>query len=218
MIIPSVIGKDFSEVLATINRVSSFVEWTQIDVSDGKFTPATTWPYNEGGDIDELRKFLNLSTRPKVELHLMVSNPEETIDKWLGLKPEKIFVHYESTEKLSEILRKIKATETVAGVVLNMETPVEVVREFLGELDEVLLMSIDTLGSYGAKFNPEVIDKIRGFRSMSASVTMGIDGGVNLRNARDLISAGADNLVVGSAILRGDDVAIAVKEFNEISK
>lgn len=216
-IIPSVIGKDFSEVLGVINRVSSFVNWVQIDVSDGVFSESVTWPYNEGGSVDDLSSFLKTKTRPKVEMHLMISLSKDMIEKWISVSPDRIMVHYESTQNHKDIFSMIRDAGIECGLVLNVETPVGVVEDLLDHVSCVQFMSIDKIGFYGADFNVGVFDKIRELRKMSSGIKISVDGGVNLSNAKDILDAGADKLVVGSAILRSNDIGLAIKSFNELA-
>ncbi len=217
-IAPSIIGKDFSEIKTLIEKVEQLVNWIQIDVSDGVFSLNKTWPYNHEGDIEELKYFLSKKLRPKFEIHLMIDKPEQIIDQWLRIKPDRILIHFESTNNIRLVIEKVVKAGIVPGIVLNLETPVDVFTQFYGLVDHIQFMNIEKLGFYGAKFEPAVLSKIKSLRFKYPSVTIGVDGGVNLENLPSLIEAGADTLVVGSSIFKSKDIKSTLEDFKKIMK
>ena len=209
-IIPAIIGKDFDEVKKKIKRIEGLVEWIQVDVMDGIFTEALSWQCFDLPGRDNL----------KVELHLMVKDPQINLDKWLEVGVDRILIHYESTDekKLEEILDELNDAEVEAGIALKLETPIDVIDTFIDKIDVVQLMSIATIGSYGQPFDERVYDKIRSLRAKYPGVTIEIDGGVSLDNAQKLIDAGADNLVVGSAIFKSKDIEETINNFKSLER
>ncbi len=208
-IIPSIIGRDFEEVNEKVELVGGATKWVQIDVSDGVFAAQETWPYYESEDsVDEinLADFVRTDVL-KTEVHLMVQNPEAVLDKWLSSGADRILVHYESTdgENLKEIIARIKDEEIEVGIVLKMGTPVEVLDEFMGDIDVVQLMSINKIGAYGEPFDEEVFEKIYSVLSNYPGARINIDGGVNSSNLKKLADAGVENAIVGSAVFGKDE-------------
>ncbi|MBI1755284.1 hypothetical protein HY250_02160 [Candidatus Azambacteria bacterium] len=241
-IIPAIIAKDKEELQRKLSLVEGLVSWAQIDVTDGVFTPATTWPYVDG----VISNFQFPISKLNLEVHLMVKNPEHTIANWLASPVKRILLHYESTapERIAELIGKITASGKEAGLVLKLETPLSVLDDlfhasrslFVQErsdwqqtavqrghrqsrgftLHVVQLMGIAEIGYYGHGFEPYALDRIKALRAKYPDVTIEVDGGVNLENASVIARAGADNLISGSAIFKTDDVKGAIDEFKSI--
>jgi len=178
-------------------------------VSDGVFAPQETWPYYQNKDfVDDinLADFVRTDVL-KTEVHLMIKSPELTLDSWLGTGADRILVHYESTdeENLKDIMSRIKAEEIEVGIVLNMGTSVDVLDEFMADIDLVQLMSIDKIGAYGEPFDDGVFAKIESLLAEYPGVRISVDGGVNSSNLKKLKDAGVENAIVGSAVFGKDE-------------
>ncbi len=213
-IIPAIIAKDKEELQEKLSQVDGLVSWAQIDVMDGVFTPTAGW--NNPQDLDDIKAGLHL------EAHLMISHPEESIDRWLYSPVRRILLHYESTAHavVKELLEKISSAGKQAGIVFKIETPLFVLEDLLldarCQVSVVQLMAIDEIGYYGNGFNRKVLERVRTLREKHPNVTLAVDGGVTLENASLIIEAGADSLVVGSAIFRSGDVQSAITKFKSI--
>ena len=220
MIIPAIIGKDFNEVEVKALSVTGLVPWVHLDIMDGLFTPTESWPYldiKEGPSDLQYIDFIRTDNL-KAEVHLMVGHPEKNLSKWIEVGADRILIHYESANEgvLNGILDELESSEVEAGMVLKFETPIEGLDKFIDKLDVVQLMSIAHIGSYGQPFEEEIYDKIKSLRADYPGVIINVDGGVSLENAPKLIAAGADNLVVGSAIFGSENIPAAIKRFREI--
>ncbi|MEK7067066.1 MAG: hypothetical protein AAB949_01675 [Patescibacteria group bacterium] len=215
MIIPAIIAKDFEELKTKLNQVEGLVSWAQIDVMDGVFVPPKTW--DNSADLE------NISTAINLEAHLMVSHPENIIDKWINSPVKRILLHYESTdsETIVSLLKKITDAGKSAGIALKLETPLWVF-DFLIDsllatrysLPSIQLMAISEIGYQGHPFEEKTLERIKTLREKYPDVIISIDGGVNLENASKIISAGADNLVVGSAIFKSDNIKETLEKFD----
>ncbi len=205
-IVPAIIAKDFEELKEKIKLVESYVDWVQLDVSDGKFTRMTSW--NNPEQLREIETNLNLET------HLMISQPENHIEEWLDCGVKRILVHFESTEHLAEILDKIKNAGRDTGIVLNLQTPIEALddNEFIDDTSVIQLMGISEIGYYGHPFSDRVIPKIFALKAKYPDVKIAVDGGINKETAKKAASAGADILVAGSAIFGAQDIGKAIEE------
>ncbi len=208
-IIPAIIAKDITELETKLYAVDGLVSWAQIDVMDGVFTHQKSW--NTPQELDDINVSINL------EAHLMIQNPEKAIDAWIASKVRRIIVHYESTtpDSIESTVKKIQNAGKEAGVVLKLQTPLWVL-DFLMEkvsLDVVQLMGIDEIGAYGHPFNEKTIEHIRDLRNKYPDVHISIDGGVSLENAQKILDAGADRLVIGSALFKSENIADALKLF-----
>lgn len=210
-IIPAIIAKNFDELQKKVKLVESYVEWAQIDIMDGKFAPQITW--NNPPDLKKLKTALNL------EAHLMVLEPEKEIEKWLASGVKRILAHFEATEQLPEIIIKIKNAGLETGVVLNLQTPIEVLEKFQVsgfKIQVIQLMGIAQIGYHGQPFDERTISKIKSLRQKYDSVKIAVDGGVNLENASEIIKAGADILVVGNAIFNSDNIGRTIEKFKTL--
>jgi len=210
-IVPAILAKDFNDVQQKIKAVELYVQWVQLDVGDGRFMAVETW--NNPADLRQIETKLSL------EVHLMVSEPENIIDGWIASGVERILIHIESTEKLIEILEKIKASGMETGLVLNLQTPIDSLDNILifqyPNIKVIQLMGISEIGYYGHPFDERVIPKIMALRDKYGAIKIAVDGGINKEIAKKAAQAGADILVAGSAIFGKPDVGKAIEELKE---
>ena len=171
---------------------------------DGHFVPNITFG---APIIKSLRKDLNMV----FDAHLMISDPDKFLPDLAAAGCDIITVHYETCTHLHRTIQNIKSHGIKAGVVLNPATPVCMIKHVLGDLDMVLLMSVNP-GFGGQKFIPEVLDKVKELRKMIDDKGLDIDGGVTSENIKALVDAGADVLVAGSAIFGKEDIDKAVMD------
>jgi len=215
-IVPAILAKDVTSFEEQLKRVWGEVKRVQFDIIDGKFAPAET----VGPEI-----LMNVDTIVEFDAHLMVEKPENIIDGWLNSPVRRILLHYESTdaETIKKLLGKIADSGKSSSIALKLETPLWVV-DFLSEtllatrysLTSIQLMSISEIGYHGRPFEEKVLDRIKTLREKYPNVTISVDGGVNLENARKILSAGADNLLVGTAIFKSGNIKKTIEEFKNI--
>ena len=214
MIIPAIIAKDFEELQSKLAKIDGLVSWAQIDVMDGVFVPPKTW--DNPADLE------NISTVINLEAHLMIANPEEIIDGWLNSPVRRVLLHYESTThaQIERLIEKALASGKEAGVALKLQTPLFVLDSLIQDsrfkIRAVQLMSISEIGYHGHPFEEKVLDRIKTLREKYPDVTISVDGGVNLENAYKIISAGADNLLVGNAIFKSENIKETIEKFKNI--
>lgn len=206
-IIPAIIAKDFAELKKKIELVEPYVSWAQLDVMDGRFAPEISW--NNPDDLKKIKTNLNL------EAHLMVFEPEAEIEKWISSGVKRILVHFESTKILAEIIEKIKNASIEAGAVLNLETEIGVIDEFMKKINLVQLMAIEKIGYHGHAFDQKVIPKISALRANYPDVKIAVDGGINKNTAKKAILAGADILVAGSAVFESQNIEASIKDLKD---
>ncbi len=199
-ILPAIRAKDISELQQKINLVEDFVSWAQLDIMDGVFVPPITL-----FKVEDIKK---IKTKLKLELHLMIANPELSIDNWINSGVNRILVHVESTSyiNLAKIIEKIKANRLEVGLVLNLETSISKIEDFVNFIDLVQFMSIAEIGHYGEAFDARVIPKIIDAKERFSSLKIEVDGGVNLESAKELLNVGVDNLAVGSTIFKSKNI------------
>ncbi|WHY79294.1 ribulose-phosphate 3-epimerase [Neobacillus sp. WH10] len=206
-IAPSILSADFSKLGEEILAVEKGgADYIHIDVMDGHFVPnITIGPLI----VEAIRPITNLP----LDVHLMIENPDQYIEAFAKAGADYITVHVEACRHLHRTIQNIKSFGIKAGVVLNPATPVESIQHVIGDIDMVLLMSVNP-GFGGQKFIPEVLPKIRKVKEMAeqkgVNLEIEIDGGVNPETAKQCMEAGANVLVAGSAIYNQPDYAKAI--------
>jgi ribulose-phosphate 3-epimerase len=206
-IAPSILSANFAKLGEEIRAVEQGgADYIHIDVMDGHFVPnITIGPLI----VEAIRPITELP----LDVHLMIENPDQYIEAFANAGANYITVHVESCRHLHRTIHHIKSFGIKAGVVLNPATPVETIQHILGDIDMVLLMSVNP-GFGGQKFIPEILSKISKVREMAdtkgLSIEIEIDGGVNPETAKLCIEAGANVLVAGSAIYNQEDYAKAI--------
>jgi len=218
-IIPAILANTFSEIEEDISLIKDFVKTMQIDVCDGQFVPNATWPYRKKDDSFE--RIINEEEgmpgweKLNFEIDLMVNKPEEVVDEWVRAGAARIILHAEAKGDLAEALVKLSGVVEV-GLAFNIETPFVLLESHRERINFVQLMGIDHVGFQHQPFDSKVVDKIKELKSQYTDLIISVDGGVSLETAPKLIEAGADRLVVGSAIFGADNPIDAVQEFKRL--
>ncbi len=209
---PSILSADFSRLGEDVQAVDrAGADYIHIDVMDGHFVPnITIGPLV----VDALRKV----TDKPLDVHLMIENPDLYIPDFAKAGADIITVHQEAVAHLHRTVQLIKSLGKKAGVSLNPATPVETLDVILDELDLVLIMSVNP-GFGGQSFIPSALDKIRALRQRitqrGLATELEVDGGVKIDNIREVVAAGADVLVAGSAVFNTDDYAATIAALRE---
>ena len=194
--------KELNEVKKRIAQVELYVNWVQLDVMDGVFVDNKTW--SNPADLK------NFKTQLKLEVHLMIENPEKEIDNWLE-NVDRIIIHYEASENVKEIIEKVHKNGKQIGLAINPETSIDVVKPFLGDLDLVLCMTINP-GWSGQEFKNEVLEKIKSLREIWPNHNIEVDGGINPETAKKVIKAGANLICANTYIFKSENIKEAIED------
>lgn len=213
-IAPSILSADFANLLDDIKKVEEAgVELLHIDIMDGHYVPNISF-----GPV--VLKSLHGKTNIPFDVHLMIENPDNYIEEFVKCGADIITIHAETTTHIHRTIQNIKSFGVKAAVSLNPGTSLSVLEEVLSELDMVLLMSVNP-GFGGQSFIDSTLDKIKRLKSMidakGLSIDIQVDGGVKLDNAAEIVEAGANVLVAGSAIFNTENVVETVKKFREVT-
>ena len=196
---PSILSADFSQLGEEIKRLEEGgADMIHVDVMDGHFVPNLTIGPPV---IKSLRKHCSL----KFDVHLMISPVHKYIEAYANAGADIITIHPEATQNLADSIKEIKNLNKKVGVSLNPESKIELITEFLDQIDLVLIMSVNP-GFGGQKFMPEVLNKTKKIRELvdkkNLKTEIEIDGGINFENCIEAKKAGANVLVSGSTIFK----------------
>lgn len=206
-VIPVINVPDFETAEKQIKEAAKFSEWIHLDITDGVFSPAILW-----GSPGELQELKIENSKLKIEVHLMVSNPEGVIDSWLrtGLV-KRIIVHLEAMTDSVYILAKCKKYGAEAMLAISPGTEVERLLAHKDDFNEFQVLAVAP-GWAGQKFNQKMIDKIKFLRKNMPNAIIEVDGGINPETAKLAKEAGADVLVSASYIFGSKNPKKAYKE------
>ena len=210
---PSILSADFANLLDDVKKIEAGgADYIHVDVMDGHFVPNISF----GAPV---MKCLNGKTSVPYDVHLMIENPDDSIDDFVTAQTEYITVHQEACRHLHRTIQNIKSKGVKAGVSINPATPAETLSCILEDVDLVLIMSVNP-GFGGQKFIPSAVSKVKELAALKKErgldFVIEIDGGVTLDNAKMLEEAGVELAVAGSAVFKTEDPAETVRLFKAL--
>lgn len=227
---PAILPIDYKDLTSRLQKISSIVDWVQIDVVDGEYAPNKTWPFTE--DANGMFTSIVKQDEPmphweemSFEIDLMVKNPAFEVDRWIAAGAMRVVVHMDSIEfdAFLELARTIemKGVEMVLGFATT--SSFEKLKKYIDAVEDVnnpinhgktrkvinwiQCMGIEKIGFQAQPFDARVLENIKKIKEMYPSILVSVDGGVNLNTAAQLVGAGADRLVVGSALFTSDSIS-----------
>ena len=211
---PSILSADFCKVGEDIRQTEeNGAEYLHFDVMDGVFVPSISFGMPVLASIKP-------SVKQVMDTHLMITEPIRYVEAFAKAGADILTIHYEACEDVRATLEKIRECGMKTGLSISPDTPVEVLREFLGEVDMFLIMTVHP-GFGGQKLIPETLDKVRELRGMlnerGLETDIQVDGGIYASNIKDALDAGANVIVAGSAVFKGNP-GENTKELMEILK
>ena len=208
-IAPSILSADFSKLGEEVIKLhDAGADFIHIDVMDGEFVPNISFGM-------PVIKAIRNKTDKVFDVHLMINNPQRYIDDFIEAGADIITLHYESEKHLDRAIQYIKSKGVKAAVALNPATPTVVLKNIIGSLDMVLIMSVNP-GFGGQRFIPYSLDKIREVKQMAIEannedILIQVDGGIDSNNVKDVVEAGANVIVAGSAVFKNGNIEENIK-------
>ena len=213
-IAPSILAADFARLGEEVRAVEAGgADVIHVDVMDGHFVPNISIGIPV---VASLRK----TTRLPLDVHLMIDRPERYIGDFVRAGADRVLIHQEATVHLDRALSMIRELGAQAGAAINPATPVALLSEVLGNVDTILVMSVNP-GFGGQKFIPGAVEKIRQLNQWrsryNGAFRIEVDGGVDLENAADLAQAGVNTFVAGTSIFHTPDAAVTTRQMRKLA-
>ena len=207
IVAPSILSADFGNLERDIKMIDrSAAEWVHIDVMDGVFVPNISFGF-------PVMKPVRKATTKVLDAHLMIVEPERYVKRFVEAGANYVTFHHEACANPRAAIAEIKAAGAKAGVSIKHATPAEAIFEYLGELDMVLVMSVEP-GFGGQSFMPNSLDKVRALRKeideKGYNCLIEIDGGISAKNAKEVYDAGVDVIVAGSSVFGAENQEQAI--------
>ncbi|MDI9356367.1 MAG: ribulose-phosphate 3-epimerase [Chitinophagaceae bacterium] len=213
LIAPSILAADFGNIqkeIETLNK--SKADFIHLDIMDGVFVPNISFGFPV---IEAIQKY----SQKSLDFHLMIQNPQNYIQKCKDMGAEIITVHYEACTHLCRTIEEIKKLPCKVGVALNPHTPVSVLKDIIHTIDVVLIMSVNP-GFGGQKFLPHCLKKVQQAKEIIINADcftyIQVDGGIDIPHAKKLLYAGANILVIGSAIFQATNPLDTIDMFKKL--
>lgn len=207
---PALLENDINELQQKINLIQDKVTEVHLDIMDGEFVPNTT--VNDPAVIQQLN-WGDL----QISLHLMIANPNFFIKKWAVLPMvTTIYVHFEATVNLAETIALIRKTGKKVGIALNPHTSTVEIKEYIDDLDAVMIMGVEP-GFSGQAFNADVLRKITYLHELAPNIAIAVDGGVNGKTKDDILKAGATVMCANSYLFQAEDIDEAIMHLKNVA-
>lgn len=202
IVAPSILSADFGNLERDIKMIDrSEAKWVHIDVMDGVFVPNISFGFPV---VKSVRK----ATSKLLDVHLMIVEPEKYVKRFVEAGANYVTFHHEACANPRATIAEIRSVGAKAGVSIKPATPVEAIFDYLGEVDMVLVMSVEP-GFGGQSFMPHSLDKVRALRKeiteKGYNCLIEIDGGISTKNAREVFDAGVDVVVAGSSVFGSEN-------------
>lgn len=228
-IIPAIMPRNYEDLKNRVALVRGIVPLVQIDICDGIFVKNQTWPFDEKDNdtsnfnlIMEEKEGMPFWEDIDFELDLMVVDAVENFPVYMKLGPKRIIFHIEAIGNISEFKDFLEGLDTYIrdtvqiGVAINTKTNIENIFPLVNHVDFIQCMGIEHIGFQGEGFDEKVLEHIKTLKEKYPDVIVAVDGSVNFDTAPSIIDAGAERLVIGSAIFKSNDIKETVDMFESL--
>ncbi|KKT78265.1 MAG: Ribulose-phosphate 3-epimerase [Candidatus Giovannonibacteria bacterium GW2011_GWB1_45_9b] len=206
-VIPSINETSIKDIRNKIEIVEPYVNWVHLDVYDGTFTEHASW--------HDPNNLIDFNIKPKIEVHLMISDMDTRWQDWALPKVDRIIFHVEAAHDPEFVLNKIKEAKKEVGVAIRPETDWKKLEPFFEKADLVQTLAVSP-GHAGQEFRPEIIEKIKHIRKSYPKAIIEVDGGINLETGRQCVEAGANILVSANYIFGSKNIEEAINNLKNL--
>lgn len=206
-VVPAILTDDPESLNNMLVQAEKYTDYVQIDIMDGKFVPSKSITWEQ---LAAIRIGINW------EVHLMVEKPENQFERFQKAGAKKAIFHFEAAPEPEIVIAQARKLKIQVGMAVNPETPVSKIIPICSEVDSVLFLAVHP-GFYGAKFLPEVLNKVVELRRAKPALQIGLDGGVKASNITEVARSGVDEIFVGSAILLQPDPGASYRKLSALA-
>ena len=221
-IIPAIMPKGFDDIREYSEKVFEYVDFIQLDLMDGQFVEAKTWPFFDK-DKQSVRELMDgeirlpFSDKVKYEFDLMVRNPENDLKKYKSLGASRLIIHANSVGDKELFMKEIENQGIKWGIAFLATDNVKDWSEAILKADFVQLMGIENIGYQGQPFDPRVLDQVKHIKTIKPNAIISVDGGINLDTAHELAQIGVTRVVSGSVVFGANNPGVSIEDFKNIS-
>jgi len=206
-VVPAILTENPEALAKMVRQAETFADFVQVDIMDGRFVPSRSIACSD---------IVAVSPKLHWEAHLMVRQPEEQLQCFARAGAEKIVFHFEATSSPLRIIKLIRHLGVKVGLAVNPEMPLTTTLSLADSVDSVLFLTVHP-GFYGAKFLPEVLDRVVELRSRKPNLEIGVDGGIKESNVAQVARLGVDCICVGSAIFVQPDPGASFRRLQSLA-
>jgi ribulose-phosphate 3-epimerase len=221
-IIPAIMPKSFDDIREHVERVFEYVDYVQLDLMDGEFVGAKTWPFFDK-DKQSARELMDgkiklpYADRLKYEFDLMVRNPETDLRKYVSLGASRLIIHANSVGDRELLISEISKLKVEWGIAFLATDNVREWSDAIEKSDFVQLMGIENIGYQGQPFDPRTLDQVLHIKQLKPNAIISVDGGITLETAHDLVQIGVTRVVSGSIVFGANNPGVSIEDFKHIS-
>lgn len=208
-VVPSLPATSFSEISALAEALRGEVNELQIDIVDGRFVDAVSWPFTETEPIEALRQLPEVTEGFSIEMDCMVQEPRQYLDIFVELAVNRVIVHMQSTQAYEEIITHARTHGYKIGIAFTNDVPSDAYVPLIPKVDFVQVMGIAVVGKQGQPFDTRTLDTVRHLKMVYPDLEIAVDGSVNLQTITQLRDAGTTRFAPGSAIAKQEDPLLA---------
>lgn len=221
-IIPAIMPKSFDDICEHAEKVFEYVDFIQLDLMDGEFVEAKTWPFFDK-DKQSVRELMDgeirlpYSEKIKYEFDLMVRAPERDLRKFVKLGASRLIIHANSINEREVFEKEIEKIGVEWGIAFLATDSLTSWKEIILKADFVQLMGIENIGYQGQPFDPRVLDQVKHIKTIKQNAIISVDGGINLETAHELAQIGVTRVVSGSVVFGANNPSVSIEDFKNIS-
>lgn len=210
-VVPSLPAGSFSEIESLATALKGVAPELQIDIVDGEYVPLVSWPFTESDPVAALASLTQFIPDFSIEMDCMVMNPEQYLDLFVDMGVKRVAIHIGSTGSYNEIIYHAKENGYTLGFALTNDTPLDILFEYIEDIEYVQLMGIKEVGQQGQPFDTRTLERARGLRLQFPELEIAVDGSVNAETMPQLYAAGVTRFAPGSAIAKTQDPLASYK-------